>query len=145
MKQIKTICTRMNNAAEFDLKVNTAIKEGWTLIKRETILPLSQPHDGQTFIHLMLYAELERFTEPDETEGNPMANLIENLAAFVGNMAERMKQREATEEKKADKTCASCRYEERLGAQVYPCCECTISADGDNRAPSHWKSKETTI
>lgn len=77
MKQIKTICTRMNNADEFDRKVNTAIKDGWTLIKRETILPLSQPHDSETFIHIMLYAELEKDTT-EESEIDPRVPLIRN-------------------------------------------------------------------
>lgn len=60
MKQIKTLVYRLDNASQFDKAVNTAIEEGWTLIKRETLLPLSQPNDKETFIHMMLYAELEK-------------------------------------------------------------------------------------
>lgn len=94
MKQIKTICVRLNNANEFDHKVNTAIKEGWTLIKRETIRPLSQPHDGETFIHLMLYAELEKNTA-EEGEIDPREPLIrdplkETERAFLDRVLKRL-------------------------------------------------------
>lgn len=90
MKQIKTISKRLNNSAEFDEAVNKAIEEGWTLTERKVLQPQSQPSEG-VYIHVMLYAELERFTEPDECEGGPILNLIENLAKFTGSLAEKQK------------------------------------------------------
>lgn len=58
MKQIKTIKNRLDNNEEFDNEVNTAIKEGWTLVKRDIILPIAQ--SPLTTFYTMLYAELER-------------------------------------------------------------------------------------
>ena len=54
MKQIKTIVIRLSSAEEFDRRVNAAIAEGWTLVKREPLIP----HSGDKYT--MLYAELEK-------------------------------------------------------------------------------------
>lgn len=65
--EIKTIVTRLDNAAEFDGRVNKALKEGWTLVKRDISRP-NQPH-GTTYFHTMLYAELvktDAATEPED-------------------------------------------------------------------------------
>lgn len=57
MKQIKTILVKAEQLEEFDKKVNAALTEGWTLVKREVL----QAYDRATCIfHRMLYAELER-------------------------------------------------------------------------------------
>ena len=60
MKQIKTIVDRLNNANDFDIVVNAAIQGGWVLTVRKVLLPQSQPNNGSTFTHIMLYAELEK-------------------------------------------------------------------------------------
>ena len=54
MKQIKTIRYRLENSEDFDSAVNAAIKEGWTLTRREVLMP---PTDDK---YIMLYAELEK-------------------------------------------------------------------------------------
>ena len=58
MLQIKTIYDQILNAYNFDQEVNTAITEGWTLTKREVLLPNARPVDADGCI--VLYAELER-------------------------------------------------------------------------------------
>ena len=90
MKQIKTIKNKLDNAIQFDAAVNAALQEGWTLIERKVLQPPSQPSSG-TYFNIMLYAEFERFTEPDECEDSPICNLIENCARFIGNLAEKQK------------------------------------------------------
>lgn len=59
MKQILTVTNRFDNAYKFDKEVNDAINKGYELKKRKVIIPYSQPTTGDTFIHIMLYAELE--------------------------------------------------------------------------------------
>lgn len=57
MKQIKTILVKVERLEEFDKKVNDALTEGWTLVKRDVL----QAYDRATCIfNRMLYAELER-------------------------------------------------------------------------------------
>ena len=58
MLQIKTIRNRLNNSTSFDDEVNAALLDGWTLKKRAVLRPISQ-HES-TYIHMMLYAELEK-------------------------------------------------------------------------------------
>lgn len=58
MKQIKTISHRLDNAALFDEAVNNALTEGWQLMKREVINPMSQ-HE-KLMAYITIYAELER-------------------------------------------------------------------------------------
>ncbi len=72
MKQIKTIMRNASAPEEFDAEVNKAIAEGWTLVKRDVLLP----YEGPTRIfHRMLYAELERETvevkQAEQTTGRP--------------------------------------------------------------------------
>lgn len=57
MKQIKTIKNRLDNVVSFDKEVNAALAEGWTLTKREVLLPRAQTSTQYTYI--MVYAELE--------------------------------------------------------------------------------------
>lgn len=61
MKQIKTIKNRLDNAEDFDLKVNMAIADGWELKKRKVLKPAAQSEEKYTYI--MLYAELEKETD----------------------------------------------------------------------------------
>lgn len=91
MKQIKTIVRRLDSPEAFDLLVNNAISEGWTLVGRKVLQPPAHPNTGNTYMHNMLYAELEKFTTPDEAEDNPFTNLIENLAHLAGALADRKK------------------------------------------------------
>lgn len=58
MLQIKTIHDQLLNAYTFDQEVNTAIAEGWTLTKREVLLPNARPVDVDGCV--VLYAELEK-------------------------------------------------------------------------------------
>lgn len=57
--KIKTIKNRLDNAAQFDEDVNAALADGWVLARREVLLP-QQPHCGGTYLHIMLYAELQK-------------------------------------------------------------------------------------
>ena len=63
MLQIKTIRYRLDNHTFFDDEVNAALRNGWTLKKRIVLRPISQ-HDT-TYIHMMLYAELEKEVADD--------------------------------------------------------------------------------
>lgn len=58
MKQIKTIKTRLDNAAIFDKDVNAALADGWQLKKREVLIPMAQ--NDRCTVYTMLYAELEK-------------------------------------------------------------------------------------
>ena len=117
MKQIKTIAKRLDNAAAFDEAVNKAIEEGWTLTERKVLQPPAQP-SGSTYFNIMLYAELERFTEPDECEDSPFCNLVENCARFIGNLADRTAEKapdlpEDTEKPEDDtpvRYCPNCKH-----------------------------------
>lgn len=139
MKQIKTIVYKLNNATDFDKEVNEAIKEGWALIERKVLQPPAQPNVGNTYLNNLLYAELERFTEPDETEDSPLTNLIENLAALAGAMARKVAPVENGEPKKEEPAaeevhcCANCKHRATHGT-LDPCVNCN---DG-----SQWKPVE---
>lgn len=130
MKQIKTIKYRLDNAAAFDEAVNKAIEEGWTLTERKVLQPCSQPTNG-VYFHNMLYAELERFTEPDECEDSPLCNLVENCARFIGNLADRNAEKapdlpEDAEKPKEDapvRDCAECKHY-RTPITHLPCRNC---------------------
>ena len=58
--EIKTIVDRLDNAKSFDDKVNAALADGWRMVKREVLMPPSQPNTGFTFFYTMLYAEMEK-------------------------------------------------------------------------------------
>ncbi len=59
--KIQTIVCRLDSADDFDIRVNYALAEGWVLKTRRVLLPKSQPaSDNSAYIHIMLYAELER-------------------------------------------------------------------------------------
>ncbi len=62
MLEIKTILQQLRNYGEFDKEVNAALAEGWELIRREVVTQSSDSYEP------MLYAELERMTEPEEEE-----------------------------------------------------------------------------
>lgn len=127
MKLIKTIAVRTNAAAEFDQMVNDAIADGWTLIERKVLQPRTEDK------YTMLYAELERFTEPDETEDSPLTNLIENLAALAGAWAEKAKPKEEPEEERPSKNsfvCSGCKHMGTLSGEE-PCRSCFLI--GSNR------------
>ena len=64
MLQIKTIRNRLGNPTLFDDEVNAALRDGWTLKKRTVLRPISQ-HES-TYIHMMLYAELEKEVADDD-------------------------------------------------------------------------------
>lgn len=60
MKQIKTIIVRRDYVEDFDRKVNLAISEGWTLVRRY-IDPGLAAGPGSTWVfYPVLVAELER-------------------------------------------------------------------------------------
>lgn len=91
MKQIRTITRRLTAAEAFDSDVNFALREGWTLVERKVLQPPSQPNTGTEYLNTMLYAELEKFTEPDERDESPISNLIENLARWAEILADKQK------------------------------------------------------
>ena len=62
MLEIKTVINRLDNATDFDDEVNKALAEGWELVRRDVL----QSHTENKYS--MLYAELERETEPEEEE-----------------------------------------------------------------------------
>ena len=66
MLQIKTIRNRLDNPITFDDKVNAALRDGWTLKKRTVLRPIGQQES--TYIHMMLYAELEKEVAGDDAE-----------------------------------------------------------------------------
>lgn len=66
MLQIKTIRNRMDNPTLFDDEVNAALRDGWTLKKRTVLRPIGQQES--TYIHMMLYAELEKEVADDDAE-----------------------------------------------------------------------------
>ena len=59
MLEIKTISNR--NKAEFDEEVNTALREGWELVRRDCLI-VGADHSP------VLYAELERLIDAPEVE-----------------------------------------------------------------------------
>lgn len=91
MKQIKTITRRLSDANAFDVDVNFALREGWTLVERKVLQPPAQPNTSTNYFNTMLYAELEKFTEPDERDESPISNLIENLARWAEILADKQK------------------------------------------------------
>lgn len=64
MLQIKTIRDRLDYASFFDDEVNAALRDGWTLKKRTVVRPISQ--HNTSYVHIMLYAELEKEVAEDE-------------------------------------------------------------------------------
>lgn len=66
MLQIKTIRERLDYPALFDDKVNTALRDGWTLKKRTVLRPIGQSES--VYSHTMLYAELEKEVADDDAE-----------------------------------------------------------------------------
>ena len=66
MLRIKTIRNRLDNPTLFDDEVNAALRDGWTLKKRTVLRPIGQQES--TYIHMMLYAELEKEVAEDDAE-----------------------------------------------------------------------------
>ena len=64
MLQIKTIRDRLDYASSFDNEVNAALRDGWTLKKRTVLRPIGQSES--VYVHMMLYAELEKEVTKDE-------------------------------------------------------------------------------
>ena len=55
LKEIKTIAHNIDYEHKFDREVNAALAEGWTLVKREVLIPRA------VGAMMALYAELERY------------------------------------------------------------------------------------
>lgn len=62
MLEIKTIWSELAYSNQFDTKVNSALAEGWELVRRD-VLPRQVEHSDT-----LLYAELERYTEESQEE-----------------------------------------------------------------------------
>lgn len=62
MLEIKTIIEPAFASEAFDTKVNLDIANGWELVRRDVLVP------GDRDRGPILYAELERETEPEEEE-----------------------------------------------------------------------------
>ena len=58
MMQIKTIRKRLDSAEYFDKEVNSALRDGWVLVKRKVLMPKAQNEASTT--NIMLYAELKK-------------------------------------------------------------------------------------
>lgn len=65
MLEIKTILQQLRNYGDFDKVVNTALAEGWELVRRDVITQSSDSYEP------MLYAELERVIETGEEDEEP--------------------------------------------------------------------------
>lgn len=65
MVEIKTILQQLGNYGDFDKVVNTALAEGWKLVRRDVITQSSDSYEP------MLYAELERVIETEEEDEEP--------------------------------------------------------------------------
>lgn len=65
MLEIKTILQQLRNYGDFDKVVNTALAEGWELVRRDVITQSSDSYEP------MLYAELERVIETEEGDEEP--------------------------------------------------------------------------
>lgn len=66
MLQIKTIRKRLDYPTLFDDEVNAALYDGWTLKKRTVLRPIGQSES--VYMHMMLYAELEKEVADDDAE-----------------------------------------------------------------------------
>lgn len=76
--KIKTITDRLDNAENFDKKVNAALADGWIIVKREVLQPPSQPSTGGVYFNTMLYAELEKAeTKSEDTTIREERDLLE--------------------------------------------------------------------
>lgn len=65
MLEIRTIIVPSTHPGKFDDEVNTHLKEGWELVRRD-VLP---PFEGEcTVVPQRLYAEMERIKEELETD-----------------------------------------------------------------------------
>lgn len=64
MKQILTVANKLDNAKDFDAKVNEALKNGWELKTRKVLIPFAQTENFCTY-H-MIYAELEKEVQNNE-------------------------------------------------------------------------------
>ena len=68
MLQIKTIWDWLDNATYFDNEVNAALRDGWTLKKRTVQQHLGQKKKNNTYVRMMLYAELEMEVADDDVK-----------------------------------------------------------------------------
>lgn len=62
--EIKTIWNIVDNATDFDMRVNEALAKGWHLVKRE-VLP-GERYTDTRWGNRLLYAELVKVDEPAE-------------------------------------------------------------------------------
>ena len=76
--KIKTITDRLDNAENFDKKVNAALADGWIIVKRVVMQPPSQPSTGGVCFNTMLYAGLEKAeTKSEDTTIREERDLLE--------------------------------------------------------------------
>ena len=115
--EIKTIVIRLDNAGEFDERVNAALKEGWQLVKREVLQPAAQSPERYTYI--MLYAELVKLPET-ELQADPVT-WQEGVEALRS-------------------TCRDAVSCDRASCPMYDWCEAAITAKAD--PPNAWPAPE---
>lgn len=106
MREIKTITK--NSAADFDIEVNTALKEGWELNRREAfITPEYIP---------FYYAELERIVVPYEV--SPEIDEYEEEAHW-----------HITKDPRLPYRCSTCLFKSTTPYAVCPSCGSLMSDD----------------
>lgn len=143
MLEIKTIRYKLDDSANFDSVVNKAIADGWELVERRVLQPLSQPNNGSTYTNTMLYAELEKGREPvlKEAPKADLGDVCEVLVRLLGAQATcweadiraMLSSKQAAPEEK-ENSCHTCKYSE-LNCADEPCRSCRTNDD-------HWEPKE---
>lgn len=68
--KIKTIRNRLDNAQDFDQELNTALADGYQLVRRDVIPGFRL--DGGNYLHNMLYAELVQLDPEPDPEAQPL-------------------------------------------------------------------------
>lgn len=144
MLKIKTIKYRLDSSDDFDNAVNQAIADGWELVERRVLQPLSQPNNGSTYTHTMLYAELEKGREPVHKEApkTDLGDVCEVLVRLLGAQATCWEadvrallsnKQEPPEEGEND--CLTCKHE-GVDCNAEPCVSCELCHS------SRWEPKE---
>lgn len=143
MLQIKTIKYMFDDSGAFDQAVNQAIADGWELVERRVLQPLSQPNNGSTYTCTMLYAELEKGREPvlKEAPKADLGDVCEVLVRLFGAQATcweadaRVVESSKQEAPEEEHDCLTCKHE-GVDCNAEPCVSCELCHS------SRWEPKE---
>lgn len=80
--EIKTIILNADYAEKFDNKVNTALADGWELVRREVIIAQTEKQCTG------LYAELAKLPEPEEAPAPSWCDALRTIRDECENAAE---------------------------------------------------------